>query len=253
MAFSARGGTTKRTPELSIVLPAHNEARRITPTLKAYADYVGDRGQIIVVVNGCTDDTLAVVQQLQLDYPRRIVVVNIPEAIGKGGAIRTGFANARGQVIGFVDADGATTVKDFDRLRRALDGHDGVIASRWMLGSRVYNRTSVLRRIASKAFVLLTRILFGLPYHDTQCGAKLFTAKLVTTVQPHLRHRDMTFDVELLVLARRFGFDVIEQPTVWTDYASATFTSPTGFIRASLAMLLSLLKLKLRIMRTPVV
>ncbi len=240
---------SRNRPHLSIVLPAHNEAERITPTLEAFATYVGTTGEVIVVVNGCSDNTLEVVRRVEHRFHGRIVVINITEAIGKGGAVRTGFANARGRLIGFVDADGATTTDEFDRLRQRLANHDGIIASRWMSGSKVFNRTSVLRRMASRVFVILTRLLFGLPYHDTQCGAKLFTRQLVDTVLPYLRQRDMSFDVELLVFARRLGFDVIEAPTVWTDYASATFTSPRRFIRASLGMLYSLIALKRRTFR----
>lgn len=245
-------GTPPESPRLSIVLPAHNEEHRIAPTLRAYAEHFQGAAELIVVVNGSTDQTAEVVDRIRSAFPEAIRSIVVVEAIGKGGAIQRGWREARGSVLGFVDADGATTPLEFDRLVGRLDGHDGVIASRWMRGATVYHRTSLLRKLASQGFIAVTHLLFRLPYHDTQCGAKLFRRSVVTRLLPHMRNRDMTFDVELLVLARRLGYDVIEVPTVWTDQSSSVLLgTPWRLMRTSFSMLKSLIRLALRFRAAP--
>lgn len=237
-------------PKLTIVLPAHNEEQRIGPTLEKYAQHFSHDTELLVVLNGCRDRTIDVVKKASLDFPGIISIIDIPEAIGKGGAIREGFLRARGDLVGFVDADAATTPEEYERIVRSLDGYDGVVPSRWMRTSTVYNRTSSLRKIAGIGFRTITRFLFKLPYSDTQCGAKVFTRPLVEKVAPKLENRDMTFDVELLVLARSLGFRMREIPTVWTDKSGPVlYGTPSRFLKTSFTMLLSLLRLRRRAAR----
>ncbi len=231
-------------PELTIVIPAHNEAGRIGPTLRRYSSYFGRRAEMVIVLNGCTDGTLDAVKAVAAASPATIRSINIAEPIGKGGAVARGFAEARAPTVGFVDADGATTPEEYDRLASLVSKYDGVIGSRWIRGATVYNRTSLLRKIVSYGFVLLTRVLFHLPYQDTQCGVKIFKRTIVERIVPKLRNRDMTFDVELLVLARSLGFTIHEEPTVWTDQSSSFLLgSPSRIVRTSITMLRSLLNL----------
>ncbi|MBI4089779.1 MAG: glycosyltransferase [Candidatus Kerfeldbacteria bacterium] len=237
-------------PSLSIVIPAHNEARRIGPVLEQYATFFGRRAELLVVLNGCTDLTVDVVRQAQQRFPDTIVLIEVAEPIGKGGAIRRGFLQARGSSIGFVDADGSTAPAEFQRLLKLLDTADGVIGSRWMPGASVFNRTSRLRRVTSVGFVMVTKVLFHLPYHDTQCGAKWFRRAVITAINQRLHMHDMTFDVELLLLARAGGYRIREAPTVWTDQSSPVLVgTPWRLVRTSLAMLGSLLKLYARARR----
>lgn len=230
-------------PALTIVIPAYNEAERIAPTLEAYAEEFGQRAELLVVLNGCTDRTASVVAGVQQRYPEVIRLVDIPEPIGKGGAVKRGMLMAAGQAIGFVDADGATRPQEFRRLSEKLRQADGVIASRWLPGSEVYNRSSLLRRVASRTFRLITKTMFHLPYADTQCGAKIFRRKVIETVAAKLQITNMAFDVELLMRARAAGFRVIEEPTVWTDYRTV-LSSPTKFVTTSLSVFRSLLLLQ---------
>lgn len=237
-------------PEVSIVIPAHNEEQRIGSTLSSYCQQFGGRNEIIVVLNGCSDHTLDVVRSVSQRHPGVVSIVDIKTAIGKGGAVHEGFRRASGSYIGFVDADGSTPPEEFQRLTGMVTSHDGVIGSRWMAGAQVFNRTSMVRKFMSRAFVVLTRLLFNLPYHDTQCGAKVFKRKVITTVLPYLKVRDMVFDVELLLLTRYFGFRIREVPTVWTDQSSSVFLgSITAIVRTSTIMLRSLLGLYLRVTR----
>lgn len=232
----------------SIVIPAHNESERILPTLLAYDRFFGTQIELVVVPNGCTDSTAEIVRAFARTARAKVVCIDVNEPIGKGGALIEGFRSARGEVIGFVDADGATTPEEFDRLRRMLEGRDMVFGSRWMRGAKVYNRTSPLRRLASTMFVWLVKLLFNLPYHDTQCGIKIFTRRALDAILPECTTRDAALDVELIVRARNRGFRIAEIPTVWTDYAGSSFnSSPRRFVATSLHMANSLLKLRRRI------
>lgn len=250
MVFSARGGmVSERAPELSIVVPAHNEERRIAATLETYCREFSQSTEIIVVVNGCTDGTLDVVEQAVRTFPSVLKIVNIPEAVGKGGAVRQGFRGAKGVLIGFVDADAATSPQEFRRLVDSIGDDDGVIASRRKRGARVYNR-SLWRTFVSTGFAAVTRRLFRLPYDDTQCGAKVFRHQVVTALLPKLQLHDMVFDVELLVLARAAGFRIREEPTVWYDRSSSAFLGrPSQVLRMSVMMFGSLVRLYQRARR----
>ncbi len=210
------GGATR----ISIIMPAHNEAQRIGGPLEAYATHFsqrhGDAFEILVVANNCRDTTEEVVGQLARRF-RQIHQVVIQERIGKGGAIIEGIKRAQGMLIGFVDADGSTPPEEFDRLVSALGASSGVIGSRWIKGALVPIPQSSLRRVLSRGFNLLVRLLFGFPYHDTQCGAKVFTRESLAAVVDNLRITDYAFDVNLLYLLRQKGCVVQEAPICWYD------------------------------------
>lgn len=155
---------------LSIIIPAHNEEKRIGETLAAYARFYGRGTEIIVVLNACKDNTLAVVKKGQVAFPF-IKYVDIAEAIGKGGAVREGFKRAKGDLIGFVDADMATSPQEFEKIIKEAEEADGAIASRYAPGASV-KRTG-LRKVVSVGLRLSQKLLFNLPYYDTQCGAKI--------------------------------------------------------------------------------
>ena len=210
---------------LSIVIPARNAEGIIARTLEDYhAFFSGVRGQdfeIVVVPNECTDNTLGIVQ----DYCDRYPVVRckvFEESIGKGGAILEGFKAASGDVLAFVDADGSTTPEELNRLLGEMGQHDVVVGSRWLPGSRILIRQPLVRRVASRGFNLLIRQLFGLPFRDTQCGAKIFTRRAVDAVAGRVGTGKFAFDVELLYRLRSKGFDIIEVPTVWENKPGST-------------------------------
>lgn len=231
---------------LSLIVPAYNEERRIGKMLEAYCRHFGRSVELIVVLNGCRDRTRDVVESIHAQFDTPMRIIDIPEPIGKGGAIIEGFRVATAPMVGFVDADGATSPVEFQKLVEALDDRvDGVIASRWHPRSTVRNRTSALRRFMSRAVAVIVRTLFRMPYTDTQCGAKVFRQQLVRTLLPHLKVRDMMFDVELLFLAQQRGYRVREQPTVWIDQSGSGFLrSPLHIIRQSLRFLLTILYIR---------
>jgi dolichol-phosphate mannosyltransferase len=231
--------------ELSLVIPARNEARRIEATLRAYAEAFAKDAEILVSVNGSNDATAEIARRVAAAHDH-VVVLEFPEAIGKGGAVRAGFAIARGTYVGFVDADMATSPPEFRRILAAAHDADGAFGSRWARGAKVFGR-SPLRGVASRMFVSLVRSFVQLPYEDTQCGAKVFHRRFLPTYLSQSVVNDLAFDVELLLLLNRAGAKLVEVPTVWTSQpGSAALGSPLAFLRHGVTMVRSLKRLKQR-------
>lgn len=230
--------------KLSIIIPAYNEEKRIRPTLNEYASFFYNLYkkdfEILVILNACTDKTLDVVKEVSKKY-KEIRCIDISKKIGKGGAIIRGFKLTKGELVGFVDADNATKVKVFNDLIEKLNGFDGVVASRWIKGARINKKQPFLRRIASRAFNLIVRMLFGINISDTQCGAKLFRKKAVDAVADKLGITKWAFDIDLLYQLDKKGFKIGEIPTEWHDREE----SKLKIGKASLEMLLAVIRLRL--------
>ena len=227
-------------PRLSLVIPAHNEEARIGDVLAAYAVEFDD-AEIIVVLNGCTDRTADRVAELARAF-ENVRMLNIDAAVGKGAAVRAGVLASRGDVVGYVDADGATAPGEFRRLAASLGDEDGVIGSRWLPGSEVHVPQPWLRRVASRTFSAVVRLLFGLRFVDTQCGAKVFKASALRDVIARAETSNLAFDVDLLYLMKLHGKRVIEVPTKWADVTD----SRIRLVEASLKMLSAVVRLRLR-------
>lgn len=229
---------------LSIVIPAYNEANRLGPSLDQYLSYFvpryGTDMEIIVVVNGSRDNTEAVARSFMEKNPQVKVLVE-PRAIGKGGAVMLGFAAARGDLIGFVDADASTPPDAFDDLARNIGTAGAIIASRWFPESRVYPPQTLKRRVASRIFNFFVRLFFKVKIKDTQCGAKVLTRAAVQAVLPTVGITRWAFDVDLLFKLRRAGYAIVEWPTIWHDRGG----SQLKVGRASLEMFVAIVRLRL--------
>ena len=230
--------------KLSIVIPAYNEERRIVRALEDYAKFFTakykDNFEILVVANGCRDNTVGVVKEVAKRY-KQIKYKDIKEPIGKGGAVIEGFKLVNGELIGFVDADDSTSSEVFYDLIKKINGYDGIIASRWTKGSIIKPRQPLSRRIASRCFNMLVRILFGINVSDSQCGAKLLKRNVVKSVVNDLGITRWAFDVDLLYNLKRKNFKFIEIPTVWSD----TYGSKLDVVRTSIEMFLAISRLRL--------
>lgn len=233
--------------KLDIIIPAYNEERRIGRTLEEYAQYFDASMHFLVVLNNCHDNTLRVVQLLQNRFPDRIDYLDIPEAIGKGGAIMRGWQHSQADVIGFIDADGATSAHEFARLVKALPGHDGAIASRFLPQAHILERTSLVRTLVSRGTIWLVRLLFGMPYSDTQCGAKIFTKQTIARALPKMSTTNLLFDIELLWILTLQQCNIVEVPITWVDQpGSAALGSNTKFLKTAFGLLGHLVRLRLR-------
>lgn len=203
---------------LEIVIPAHNEQHRIGRTLSAYRSGISLPDlQFTVALDDCTDATADIVAR-HAAHDGRIRAVSYPR-LGKGGVLSEAFRSSNADRVAFVDADCATPPAEVEVLAETLDatGADIAIASRWHPASVLPKPRSIARRIASAGFSRAVRMVFSLPFLDTQCGAKMLTREAARRVLPLLSSRDFVFDVDILVIARALGLRVAEVPTVWID------------------------------------
>jgi len=199
-------------PAFTIIIPAYNEEERIRELLDQMP---GRTGRFIIICDG-TDTTPEIVRSFSREHPDLdLVCLTFSRRLGKGGAVREGFARAPGPLVGFMDADNSTSLSQMEDLIAAIDAADGVIGSRWLPGSVITARQGLTRRLESRVFNLMIRILFSLPYSDTQCGAKVFKKSAVDAVIGDMVSTGFEFDVELLWRLSRKGFQVKELPITW--------------------------------------
>ncbi|HSL84060.1 MAG TPA: dolichyl-phosphate beta-glucosyltransferase [Thermoanaerobaculia bacterium] len=208
--------------DLSVVVPAYNEARRLGSTLDRVVEYLESRRvshEVLVVDDGSTDGTAALVEA----HPGAGVrLVRQPENRGKGAALRRGVAESRGRRVLLCDADLSTPIEELPALERRLDAGAGVaIGSRGVEGSDVRRHQPVYRELMGKAFNRFVRLLGVRGLADTQCGFKLLDGEVARSLFPEVRTEGFAFDVELLWLARRRGHRVEEVGVAWLDSPDA--------------------------------
>ncbi len=168
--------------------------------------------------------------------------LDFADAIGKGGALIEGLKLAPlADLIGYVDADGATPPRAFEELVRRAGEADCVIGSRWLPGAILHVEQASRRQFASRMFHLIVEMFFRMRIRDTQCGAKVLRRQAVEKIHSTLRIADMAFDINLLYSLKRAGFRILEVPTEWTDKIG----SKVVLGRTSLAMFLSIVRLRL--------
>jgi glycosyltransferase involved in cell wall biosynthesis len=238
------GRVNQEFPSLLLLIPAYNEERRIEPVLRDYAGYFrknyGGKFQLVVVLNGCRDNTLAVVQKVAAEFAEVSAVV-FEDPIGKGGALIEGLRLAPlADLIGYVDADGATGPAAFADLVRRSGEADCVIGSRWIPGAVLHQMQTGQRQFASRTFHFIVQMLFWMNIKDTQCGAKVVQREAAAKIHSSLCIADMAFDINFLYTLKREGYSVLEVPTEWTDKAG----SKVALGRTSLTMLLSVIRLR---------
>ena len=229
--------------KLSIIIPAYNEAGRIEKTLISYYTFFSKNikdFEIIIVPNNCSDNTFEIVKKFS-HSKKNIKIKNITHYVGKGGAIIEGFKIAKGDYIGFTDADNATNAEAFFELYKNIEDYDGIIASRWIKGAKINRKQPIFRRVASRVFNVFVRILFGIKLRDTQCGAKLFKKEKLMLVLPELVTTRWAFDVDLLYKFKLKNYKVVEIATEWTDDPN----SKLNIKKASLEMFFAISRLRL--------
>lgn len=206
--------------DLSIIIPAYNEEMRIYQTLTEYINFFENNFdgefEIVVVTDGCKDKTCEIISTIGSE---RIRHYNFNARLGKGKAISIGYEVSKGDIISYTDADNSTPPKQLHDLIKVLQviDCDGVSASRYAAGGRMLQKQSLKRRIASRTFNLLIRVLFNMPFKDTQCGAKVFKSKVAKDIFQDLKVTDWAFDVNLLYNAHKRNFDIREIGIHWEE------------------------------------
>src|SRR3954452_4445313 len=216
-------------PSLLLLIPAYNEEERIEPVLREYGHYFQKeyRGnfQLVVVLNGCKDDTIGVVRRVAADFSF-ISAQEFRDPIGKGGALIEGLRLAPlADIIGYVDADGASPPHAFHDLVKRMSEADCVIGSRWLKGAVLHQAQTKVRQFTSRCFHLIVESLFWMHIKDTQCPCKAMRRPVGEKIHSALRIADLAFDVNLLVAVKRAGFKILEVPTEWTDKMGSKVTA----------------------------
>ncbi len=207
---------------LSIVIPAYNEEKRLPTSLDQVVPWLCARtprlAEIIVVDDGSTDGTAALVEDYARTHPMVRLVRN-PGNQGKGYAIRNGMLAARAEWILYSDADLSTPIEEADKLYAMARERNASVA----IGSRALDRSLVsvhqplFREYSGRFFNLVMRLLTGLPFDDTQCGFKLFEKNAATLIFSRQILNGFSFDVEDLYIARQCGIRVVEVPVRWAN------------------------------------
>jgi glycosyltransferase involved in cell wall biosynthesis len=213
--------------DLDIVVPVFNEEQRLGATLRALTEHTATLPLVVritVVDNGSVDRTAEVVDELAAGRPANTSVRLIGCARqGKGAAVRRGILAGTARWRGFCDADlstppGALT----DVLAQLGKDQPVVIGSRRVTGAGYVLPQPLVRRVGSRTFRAMTRPLVG-NVADTQCGFKFFTAEAAEQVFRRVTANGFAFDVEVLAVAKRLGYPVVEVPVRWTDAAGSSF------------------------------
>jgi glycosyltransferase involved in cell wall biosynthesis len=201
--------------ELSVIIPAYNEAQQLTATLEETTAWLSARRfryEIVVVDDGSLDQTYDVARQFAHEHPS-VKPVRIEQNRGKGFALKLGIAFASGDFVAFLDADLDISPNQIGILQDVLkqSGADGVVGSKRHPEATI-GTYPLPRRAISAGYSLLMRLLFGLPLHDTQTGIKLFRRSMLMDVMPRLLIKRFAFDLELLACAHRLGYHIVEAP-----------------------------------------
>jgi glycosyltransferase involved in cell wall biosynthesis len=202
----------------SIVIPAFNESARIGRALSDILLSIRKNSwdaEVIVVNDGSTDDTAAIVQAIAADHPVIRLIHNDGNR-GKGYSVRHGMLQAAGSIVMFTDADLSAPMDEAERLFAAIrGGADVAIGSRWLERGRQTIHQPLYRQFFGRCFNWITRTVMGLPFKDTQCGFKAFTRPAAQVIFRLQTIERWGFDPEILFIARKLRYTIQEVPVTW--------------------------------------
>lgn len=206
-------------PYLSIVIPAYNEQERLKRFVPGIVDFLRAKGQpfeIIVVNDGSRDETAHVARELSKKFPM-LRLIDLNPNRGKGGAVKAGTLDARGQYVLFTDADQSTPIDEVDKLlpKMEREGYDMAIGSRSVPGACVEQPQVWYRAVAGKLFGVGTKLFCIHGFYDTQCGFKAMKREVAQKVFPQVTSNSAIFDIEMLVVATRENCRIAEVAVKW--------------------------------------
>ncbi|MCM8758736.1 MAG: glycosyltransferase family 2 protein [Candidatus Omnitrophica bacterium] len=229
--------------DLSIVIPAYNEEKRIEKTLDQIYKFLKNttiKFEIIVVDDGSTDLTASVVKKVIEKIPL-VKLISYNTNMGKGEAVKRGVMASSGQLILFSDADLSTPISELEKLLPFIQqGYDIVIGSRRTENSMITKKQPLHRRISGMIFLKLVKVVLKLPFSDTQCGFKMFKGEIAKDLFSTLIHRRFIFDVEIIYKAYMKGYRIKEVGVRWANDPSST----VRFFSDSLECFVDLIKIR---------
>jgi dolichyl-phosphate beta-glucosyltransferase len=232
-------------PSFSVVVPAYNEADAIGETLSAVSAYfaaTGLRYEILVIDDGSTDDTAQIVEKFSSSLDPFVRIIRSSRNEGKGGAVRRGVQEARGEVIAFIDADLPYRAQNLgDAIALVHSGAtDIAIGARDLRSSQTDESYPLIRRFMGRTFSLFVRALLVRGISDTQCGLKAFSRPAAKLLFAESKLNGFGFDFEVLFLARKYGFRIERLPVAM----SHRHASKVRLVRDSLRMLLDIFRVR---------
>jgi dolichyl-phosphate beta-glucosyltransferase len=227
--------------DISIVIPAYNEEKRIKKSLIriiAYLKSKSSKYEIIVVDDGSTDNTSKIVRGLN----KNIRILQNKRNKGKGYSVKKGVLAARYRIILFTDADLSTPIEELGQfVKYTNDGYDVVFGSRNLKSSKIKESQPFYRQLMGKTFPLLVNAITSLNFKDTQCGFKLFKAQAAKEIFSRQTIEGFAFDAEILFIANKLEYRIKEAPVVWSN-SKESKVSP---LKDSIKMSIDLLKIRL--------
>ena len=209
---------------LSVIIPAFNEQSIIRATLVNVLEYLTAQKidyEIIVVNDGSSDNTANIVSEFT-SLNSKVKLLNIEENTGKGFAVKKGVLDAIGRYRLFMDADNSTSIEHFNLMKPILEsGSEIIIGSRRVKGAKIAVHQSWLRENLGRVFNLVVKIINGLPYSDTQVGFKVFSNTAAEKIFELQTLSGWAFDIELLLLAKKLGYEIAEVPITWNNNSNS--------------------------------
>jgi len=229
--------------EISIIIPAYNEEKRILPTLEKVYDYFSKIQkmdfEIIIVDDGSRDNTLRIVQKFA-EGKDSIKIIKHEKNEGKGAAVKTGVMEAKGEYILFSDADLSTPIEEFGKFYDyAKKNFDVVTGTRRVKKARIIKRQPFLRRFFGTGFIYLVKILFPSLSNitDFTCGFKLFKGKSAKKIFKLQKINRWGFDVEILLISKILKLKIVQVPIVWKDLRRSKVDLKKDIIRSFLDLI----------------
>lgn len=230
-------------PYLSIVIPAYNEEAVIEKTLREVVGYLEGKSlsyEIIVVCDGCKDNTASIAEGF-VKVNDRISVIDRKTNMGKGFSVKEGCLNAKGEYVIFTDADLSTPIEEVEKLLKWLkDSYNIAIGSRGLKESDIKIHQPWYRETMGKIFNLFVQILVMRGIKDSQCGFKGFKKEVAQKIFRKQTINGFSFDVEILYIARKFGYRIKEVPVRWLNRKE----SKVNPLVHSIQMLTDLIRIK---------
>jgi len=229
---------------ISIIIPVFNEEDCIEKTLDRIVEYMSKKEfsyEIIVADDGSTDKTKDVVEKVAQKY-KDVDIKFISKGVhkGKGFAVSIGMKNASGDYALFLDADLSTDISEIDKFLDYIKKYEIVISSRALKNSKILIHQPFYRELGGKLFNKFIKLVLGLPYNDTQCGAKMFRREAAKKIFSNINITGFSFDIEVLLLAKIYNYKVIEIPVVWKH----SFDTKIKFLKDGLKMVIDVVKIK---------
>jgi len=202
---------------ISVIIPIFNEEKRIKKCLERSLEYCTAQDwdfEIVIVEDGCTDQSVMIVKEFE-KIDKRIILVSLSKRYGKGGSVLRAIDHCTKSNIGFMDVDLSADPSEFERLIPFIEKNDIVIGSRTLRGSLGVATRPIKRRLLSFMYHLFFSCLFDIKIRDLQCGFKLFKKNSLSRVMAGIKVNGFAFDTEFLVMSKLNGLQIKEVPIVW--------------------------------------